>query len=37
MRGVGVAGSLSLMLRYDAATPLVETEAQASLAMTSRL
>ena len=32
MRGAGVAGSLSVMLRYDAATPLVETHAQASMA-----
>ena len=31
MRGAGVAGSLSVMLRYDAATPLVETQAQASM------
>ncbi len=34
MRGAGVAGSLSVMLRYDAATPLVETQAQASTAST---
>ena len=34
MRGAGVAGSLSMMLHYDAATPLVETQAQASLPST---
>ena len=37
MRGAGVAGSLSVMLRYDAATPLVETQAQAELRCSHRM